>query len=85
MPLGGCPSVVGDINGDGEVDAWDIEPFLVALLEPNQYPTRQPHCDIRLADINSAGAIDPFNTSRRCWSCSSNRRHTLIGGWERVY
>lgn len=51
----------GDINCDGAVNAFDIEPFLVALFEPDEYAARFPNCDIYLADINRDGSIDAFD------------------------
>ena len=55
------PSAIGDINCDGEINAFDIEPFLVALFDPDQYPKQFPNCEITLADINSDGAINAFD------------------------
>ncbi|MCH7870634.1 MAG: hypothetical protein IID33_02940 [Planctomycetes bacterium] len=51
----------GDLNCDGAIDALDIEPFLVALFEPGQYPGRFPNCDIELGDINADGAVDALD------------------------
>ena len=53
--------VFGDLNCDGAIDALDIEPFLLALFEPGEYPGRFPNCDIELADINADGAVDAFD------------------------
>ena len=49
------------MNCDGDIDAFDIEPFLVALFEPDEYPIRYPDCDINLADINGDGSIDALD------------------------
>lgn len=51
----------GDLNCDGEINAFDIEAFLVALLEPATYPVLYPQCDIELADINGDGSVDAFD------------------------
>ncbi|MCH7871670.1 MAG: hypothetical protein IID33_08200 [Planctomycetes bacterium] len=51
----------GDINCDGAIDALDIEPFLVALFEPQSYAGQYPDCDINLADINVDGSIDALD------------------------
>ena len=51
----------GDLNCDGAINAFDIEPFLVALFEPGEYPGRFPNCDIELADINADGRVDAFD------------------------
>ena len=46
------------MNCDGEINALDIEPFLLALFEPSAYPNQYPGCDINSADINGDGAVD---------------------------
>ena len=51
----------GDLNCDCSVDAFDIEPFLLALFEPQSYSKRFPDCDINLADINGDGVINAFD------------------------
>lgn len=55
------PGRLGDLNCDGSIDALDIEPFLVALFEPENYPQRFPDCDINLADINGDGEINALD------------------------
>ena len=55
------PSDLGDLNCDGQINAFDIEPFLVALFDPKEYAVRYPECDINLADINGDGSIDVFD------------------------
>ena len=42
----------GDLNCDGLINALDIEPFVLALFDPAQYPVQYPDCDINLGDIN---------------------------------
>ena len=54
-------SARGDLNCDGVINALDIEPFLVALFDPDEYPVRFPDCDIDLADINQDGRIDALD------------------------
>ena len=55
----------GDLNCDGTVDAFDIDPFVLALTDPSQYESAYPDCDNLLADLNADGEanafdIDPF-------------------------
>ena len=53
--------LAGDLNCDGQINAFDIEPFLLALFDPDEYPIRFPDCDINLADLNGDGNIDAFD------------------------
>ncbi len=36
------PFAVGDLNCDGAIDAFDIEPFILALTDPVGYGTAYP-------------------------------------------
>lgn len=56
-----APGAPGDLNCDGQINAFDIEPFLVALFDPDIYGVLFPDCDIHLADINGDGNIDAFD------------------------
>ena len=51
----------GDLNCDCTVNALDIEPFLVALFEPENYPAAYPDCDINLGDLNGDGLINALD------------------------
>ncbi len=51
----------GDTNCDCSVDAFDIEPFIVGLVDPVGYATRYPGCDINNVDCNRDGVIDAFD------------------------
>jgi hypothetical protein len=55
------PAELGDLNCDCSLNAFDIEPFLVALIDPAGYAVAYPDCDIRLADVNGSGSIDSFD------------------------
>lgn len=52
---------LGDLNCDGAVNAFDIDPFVLALTSPAAYQVAFPDCDINLADINSDGEINAFD------------------------
>ena len=52
---------LGDMNCDGVLDAFDIDPFVLALTDPAGYEQQYPDCDIMLADINGDGTIDAFD------------------------
>ena len=53
-----CPAGLGDLNCDGAIDAFDIEPFLMALFDPDAYAAAFPECDLHLGDLNGDGAVD---------------------------
>ena len=58
----GCPAFEpGDVNCDGSIDGFDIEPFLLALFDPDEYAIQFPDCDINTADINEDGSINAFD------------------------
>jgi murein tripeptide amidase MpaA len=55
----------GDLNCDGAVNGYDIDPFVLALTDPSEYAVAHPDCAISNADINADGSvngydIDPF-------------------------
>jgi hypothetical protein len=52
--VGGCDPC--DMNCDGDVNAFDIEPFLDLLFDPKAVP-----CDICTGDVNADGVIDAFD------------------------
>lgn len=63
-PVGadGCPvNATGDMNCDGVVDVFDINPFVQALLDPAAYAAEHPACDIQLGDINGDASVDVFD------------------------
>ncbi len=43
------------------IDAFDIEPFILALSDPVGYGAAYPDCDLELADINHDGVVDSFD------------------------
>jgi hypothetical protein len=59
------PFPTGDLNCDGSVNGYDIDPFVLALTDATAYQTEFPGCDRMLADCNGDGEvngydIDPF-------------------------
>lgn len=52
---------LGDVNCDGTIDAFDIEPFIFALFDPDAYLIRYPTCDPLLADLDESGAVNSFD------------------------
>ncbi len=47
------PSAIGDMNCDGSVDALDVGPMVLALVDSDAYHTAFPVCDLLHADANS--------------------------------
>ena len=57
--IGGNPTLIpGDLNCDCLVNASDIVPFVLALLDPAAYQSGYPGCDIHRADVNGDSVID---------------------------
>ncbi len=50
-----------DMNCDGVVDFFDIDPFLLALFDPTGYDAAYPDCDRFNADVNNDGGVDFFD------------------------
>ena len=51
----------GDLNCDGVIDAFDIDPFVLALTNPTGYQQQFPNCNIMNGDINCDGLVDAFD------------------------
>lgn len=56
-----CPSTPGDCNCDGVVNNFDIDPFVLALTNPDGYQAAFPDCELSNADVNGDGAINNFD------------------------
>ena len=57
--VGDCS--LGDLNCDGVLNAFDIDPFVLALTDPDGYAAAFPYCDRNLADVNGDGVINAFD------------------------
>ena len=51
----------GDLNCDGAINTFDIDPFVLALTDAAGYATAYPDCDIMNADANSDGLVNAFD------------------------
>jgi hypothetical protein len=51
----------GDVNCDGLVNPFDIDPFILALTDPGAYHAHFPDCDISGADTNNDGQVNAFD------------------------
>ncbi len=61
MARWGCGFDRGDLNCGGTVDAFDVEPFILALVDPQGYSLAYPDCFVDRADANGDGVIDAFD------------------------
>ena len=52
------PPLKGDMNCDDVVDLLDINPFILALSNPEAYEAAYPYCDIMNADCNYDDVVD---------------------------
>jgi hypothetical protein len=52
------PAATGDMNCDGVVNFDDIDPFVLALSDPNAYQTSYPNCNLLNGDCNHDGAVN---------------------------
>jgi probable HAF family extracellular repeat protein len=55
------PAILSDVNCDGRIDFFDIDPFMLALFDPSAYAVAHPGCDIALADVNWDGHVNFFD------------------------
>ncbi len=51
----------GDLNCDGVVDFFDIDPFVLAVTDPAAYAAAYADCDLTRADCNADGVVDFFD------------------------
>jgi PKD repeat protein len=51
----------GDLNCDGAIDFFDIDPFLLALFDPAGYALAHPACTAALADLNADNLVNFFD------------------------
>ncbi len=57
-----CVTVApGDMNCDGVLNVFDIDPFVLALTDPAGYAAAFPACDGSAADINEDGQVNAFD------------------------
>lgn len=52
---------LGDLNCDGRLNAFDIDPFVLALTDPGGYAAAYPNCDSGNADCNCDGVLNAFD------------------------
>lgn len=55
------PGERGDVNCDGRINNFDIDPFVLALSDATAYASEHPACDINTADANADGQVNNFD------------------------
>ncbi len=58
LVLTAASTACGDVNCDGAVAIDDIEPFVLALVDPAEYAVQYPGCPISRADLSTDGLVD---------------------------
>ena len=53
--------IPGDMNCDGAVNNFDIDPFVLGLLDPPGYVAAYPECDLLNGDVNGDNAFNNFD------------------------
>lgn len=56
-----CARIRADLNCDGAINNFDIDPFVLALTSPDAYRAAYPSCNFLHADINSDGLVNNFD------------------------
>jgi hypothetical protein len=55
-------ALLGDMNGDGELDKFDVDAFVGALIDPLGYAEQYPDLDpVARGDMNGDGVFDPLD------------------------
>lgn len=58
----GCRALAGDLDGDGRISNFDVDPFVQALVDPAAFALAHPTIDRLCAgDINRDGRMDFFD------------------------
>ncbi|MGE0480855.1 MAG: dockerin type I repeat-containing protein [Phycisphaerae bacterium] len=57
----GALAIPGDLNCDGVVNNFDIDPFVLALTDAAAYADAFPECDATNADVNGDGLVNNFD------------------------
>ncbi|HUN79938.1 MAG TPA: hypothetical protein VMV81_00345, partial [Phycisphaerae bacterium] len=58
VPGNAVPYHPGDVNCDAVLSLGDIDPFVLALIDPTNYAAAFPSCDAVAGDMNGDGVLD---------------------------
>lgn len=53
--------VAADMNCDEHLDFFDIDPFVLAIMDPTEWHAQFPGCDILNGDLNGDGLVNFFD------------------------
>ena len=53
--------MLGDMNCDGAVNVFDIDPFVLAMTDQAAYEAEYPECVYENADVNGDGSVNSFD------------------------
>ncbi len=56
-----CDTLLGDLNCDGNVNFFDIDPFVLAVTDATAYLASYPDCDLMNGDCNGDGVVNFFD------------------------
>lgn len=58
----GLGVLLGDMNGDGRIDGFDVDPFVLALIDPAAFAVQYPDVDpVAAGDLNQDGELNGFD------------------------
>lgn len=60
-PCSQTPTIVGDLNCDGAVNNFDIDAFVLAIVDQVAYMTAYPTCSVASGDVNHDGMLNNFD------------------------
>lgn len=56
-----CEVHLGDMNCDGRTNNFDIDPFVLAVIDPEAYASTYPGCLLINGDMNGDGLVNNFD------------------------
>ncbi|MBK8915836.1 MAG: hypothetical protein IPM64_14800 [Phycisphaerales bacterium] len=61
LALTAAPRLPGDMNCDGLLNNFDIDPFVIAIVDPESYVESYPGCSLLIGDMNLDGQLNNFD------------------------
>ncbi|MBL8880667.1 MAG: hypothetical protein JNG88_16260, partial [Phycisphaerales bacterium] len=57
----GCLATPGDLNCDDLINSFDIDPFVLRLVDAAGYSNAFPQCNAANGDVNADGLVNAFD------------------------